>query len=100
MLGDIGIERIAAHDQQLIDELIESLNGSKYKVLSPLSGDQRSTLVYLSHQDPAANERIAQGLKQRRVSIAQREGRLRVAPHLYNSSNDITQLTEALSELG
>jgi selenocysteine lyase/cysteine desulfurase len=100
MLGDIGIERIAAHDQQLIDELIESLNRSKYRVLSPRSGEQRSTLVYLSHQDPDANERIAQGLKQRRISIAQREGRLRVAPHLYNSSNDIARLTGALSELG
>jgi cysteine desulfurase/selenocysteine lyase len=100
MLGDIGIERIAAHDQQLIDELIESLDRSKYELLSPASGEQRSTLVYLSHQDPAANERIAEGLRQRRISIAQREGRLRVAPHLYNSSNDITRLTEALSELG
>jgi cysteine desulfurase / selenocysteine lyase len=100
MLGDIGIERIAAHDQQLIDELIESLDRSKYELLSPASGEQRSTLVYLSHQDPAANERIAEGLRQRRISIAQREGRLRVAPHLYNSSNDITRLTESLSELG
>jgi selenocysteine lyase/cysteine desulfurase len=100
MLGDIGIERIAAHDQQLIDELIESLDRSKYELLSPASGEQRSTLVYLSHQDPAANERIAEGLRQRRISIAQREGRLRVAPHLHNSSNDITRLTEALSELG
>jgi selenocysteine lyase/cysteine desulfurase len=69
-------------------------------VLSPLSGAQRSTLVYLSHQDPDTNERVAQGLKERGVSIAQREGRLRVAPHLYNSSNDITRLTEALGELG
>jgi selenocysteine lyase/cysteine desulfurase len=100
MLGDIGIERIAAHDQQLIDELIQSLEGSKYVLLSPASGEQRSTLVYLSHRDAAANERIAQGLKQRRIAIAQREGRLRVAPHLYNSTADITRLTEALSELG
>jgi selenocysteine lyase/cysteine desulfurase len=100
MLGDIGIERIAAHDQQLIDELIQSLEGSKYELLSPASGEQRSTLVYLSHRDAAANERIAQGLKQRRIAIAQREGRLRVAPHLYNSTADITRLTEALSELG
>jgi selenocysteine lyase/cysteine desulfurase len=100
MLGDIGIERIAAHDQQLIDELIESLDRSKYELLSPASGERRSTLVYLTHRDPDTNERVAQGLKQRRISIAQR----RQTPHrptpLHNSSNDITRLTEALSELG
>jgi cysteine desulfurase/selenocysteine lyase len=99
MLDDIGIERIAAHDQQLIDELIASLDGSKYELLSPSSGEERSTLVYLSHQDPHANERVAQGLRQRRISIAEREGRLRVAPHLYNSSDDIARLLEALKEL-
>ena len=99
MLGDISIERIAAHDQQLIDELIASLDGSKYELLSPPSGEQRSTLVYLSHQDPPANERVAEGLRQRRISIAEREGRLRVAPHLYNSSEDIARLLEALKEL-
>jgi cysteine desulfurase/selenocysteine lyase len=99
MLGDISIERIAAHDQQLIDELIASLDGSKYELLSPPSGEQRSTLVYLSHEDPHANERVAEGLRQRRISIAEREGRLRVAPHLYNSSEDIARLLGALKEL-
>jgi selenocysteine lyase/cysteine desulfurase len=99
MLAEISVERIAVHDQQLIDELIASLDGSKYQLLSPLSGEQRSTLVYLSHQDPHANEGVAQGLKQRRITIAEREGRLRVAPHLYNSSQDIARLLDALKEL-
>jgi selenocysteine lyase/cysteine desulfurase len=75
MLGDISTERIAAHDQQLIDELIAGLDGSKYELLSPPSGEQRSTLVYFSHQDPRASERVAQGLRQRRISIAERAGR-------------------------
>ena len=98
LLLEIGVERIAAHDQRLVDELIAGLGGLRYELRSPRSGDGRSTLVYLSHRDQAANERVGQSLKRRGIGIAQREGQLRVAPHLYNSSDDIVRLLGALED--
>lgn len=98
LLLEVGIEHVAAHDQLLVDELIDGLDGLKYDLLSPRSGAERSTLVYLSHRDRAANERVSQHLGQRGINVAQREGRLRVAPHLYNDSDDIARLLKALKE--
>jgi cysteine desulfurase / selenocysteine lyase len=96
LLHAVGIEQIAAHDQQLVDELIAGLEGSQYELLSPRSGEERSTLVYLSHRDPDANTRVAQVLRRRGISVAEREGRLRVAPHLYNDGDDIVRFLSVL----
>lgn len=99
LLLGIGVERAAEHDQRLIDELIGGLDDCDYELLSPRSGSQRSTLVYFSHRDATENDRIYAGLVDRGVSVAVREGRLRVAPHIYNSSDDIGRLLEGLSDL-
>jgi cysteine desulfurase/selenocysteine lyase len=99
MLLDVGIHRIAAHNQLLVDELIAGLDSLHCKLLSPRSGEERSTLVYVSHQDRNENERVAAELERRGISIAQREGKLRVAPHLYNSSDDIARLLNAIEQL-
>ncbi len=51
----IGIENIAAHDQRLVTKFVEGLDSTRYDLLSPGEGAMRSTLVFISHKDPARN---------------------------------------------
>ena len=94
-----GVERIERHDQDLVARLLANLEGSSYRVLSPRTDPERSTLVFLSHLEPNRNAEIAEALRQAGIDIALREGRLRVSPHLHNSSADIDRLTDALEAL-
>lgn len=92
----IGAEAIADHDQRLVERLLANLDGSDYEALSPRRGSRRSTLVFLSHRDPARNGVVHAALRDAGVDIALREGNLRISPHLHNSAADIDRLSEAL----
>jgi cysteine desulfurase / selenocysteine lyase len=95
----VGLERIARHDQALVARLLENLEGTDYEVLSPREEPARSTLVFLSHRESGRNPEIHAALREAGIEIALREGRLRVSPHLHNSSADIDRLTEELARL-
>lgn len=95
----VGPERIERHDQALVEHLLDNLQGTHYEVLSPREEPERSTLVFLSHRDGNRNAEIHGALREEGIDIALREGRLRVSPHLHNSSADIDRLTEALARL-
>ena len=96
-LLDKGIEAVAAHDQALVTRLIEGLDGDKYTLVSPRDGPARSTLAILSHRDAERNPAIRDRLAADGVIIALREGNLRVAPHLYNTPDDIDRALAALN---
>ena len=97
-LLEIGPKAIAEHDQALVSRLIAGLDESKYEVLSPLEeGPERSTLVIVSHRDPARNREIRESLAADDIFIAVREGNLRLSPHLYNGADDIDRALAALN---
>ena len=91
-----GISTIAQHNQALVDFFIDRLDASKYHLLSPRSGPDRSTLILISHVEPERNQFIYDYLKTAEIHIAFRRGNLRIAPHLYNTSHDLTRLLDAL----
>ena len=95
-LLDKGIDNVAAHDAALVDRLIEGLEARGYRVSSPTSGPERSTLVLASHEDRTRNESIHRALGERDIEIAYRRGNLRFSPHLYNTTDDIDRALEAL----
>lgn len=92
---DIG--KIAEHNQRLVSHLIKGLNTEKFKLLSPRQGPERSTLVFLSHRDPKRNEEVYTRLKREGVDITFRQGKLRFAPHLYNTDEDIARALAVLN---
>ena len=97
-LLEIGAETIAEHDQALVSRIVAGLDESKYEVLSPLEeGPERSTLVIVSHRDPARNREIRERLAADGIFLAVREGNLRLSPHLYNGADDIDRALAALN---
>jgi cysteine desulfurase / selenocysteine lyase len=90
-----GVAAIAAHDQRLVDQILAGLDLDRYQLISPAAGPSRSTLVVLKPTDGIAKQRHQQ-LTAAGVDTALREGNLRLCPHLFNSSEDITRALEVL----
>lgn len=94
-----GIDRIAAHDDALVERLVRGLVEIGFELQSPRDASGRSTLVLASHPEPARNAPIHRALTAQRIFIAHRRGKLRVSPHLYNGDGDVDRLLESLAEL-
>jgi selenocysteine lyase/cysteine desulfurase len=94
-----GLEQIEAYDTKLVTRLIEGLDPDRYNLLSPRSGAARSTLVFISHKQPERNGMIYEALRAQRIFVAQRAGKLRLAPHLYNTSQEIDQVLATLNAI-
>jgi cysteine desulfurase/selenocysteine lyase len=96
LLVEIGLERIEAHDQGLVDRLVEGIAESPLELLSPTAGPERSTLVFASHPEEERNAEIFEALREAGVHAAMRGGALRFAPHLYNGAEDIERALELM----
>lgn len=92
-----GIERIEAHDQQLVARFIAGLDLGTYDLLSPRDGPSRSTLIFITHKQPDRNAELYRSLIAQGIYPAFRNGRLRFAPHLYNTEADIDAALIALN---
>jgi selenocysteine lyase/cysteine desulfurase len=92
-----GIDRIAAYDQRLVEQFIRGLDSKKYDLASPMTGGARSTLVFVSHRDAARNDEIRMRLGEGGIDVAYRKGKLRLSPHLYNTSADIEKALAVLN---
>jgi cysteine desulfurase/selenocysteine lyase len=92
-----GIDRIALHDQRLVEQFISGVDAKKYELASPATGEARSTLVFISHRDPTRNDEIQRKLAEAGIEAAYRKGKMRFSPHLYNTSADITKALAVLN---
>jgi selenocysteine lyase/cysteine desulfurase len=84
-----GIEQIARHDQRLVERIVDSLDGSGYRFVSPTTPGERAAIVVLSNDDPSRNREIYERLNEAGIDVALRAGNIRLSPHLYNSLEDI-----------
>ncbi|MGH9766874.1 MAG: aminotransferase class V-fold PLP-dependent enzyme [Blastocatellia bacterium] len=94
-----GIENIEAYSNRLVTRLIDGLDPGRYVLHSPRSGASRSTLVFITHKQPERHSMIYEELRNRKVFIAQRAGKLRLSPHLYNTPQEIDQALSVLNSI-
>ncbi len=95
LLNGIGIDQIASRVAELTAAATESLSAKGYPVVSSRLPDETSAIVSarLGDHDPAAVQArlLGQG-----VVCSIRDGRLRVATHVFNNHEDIGRLADAL----
>ena len=96
LLLETGIERIASHLLELTDYLCERLQARGYEVVSSRLPAEKSQIVCLRHRGEWSAAALYSRLKKQNVVTAPRGDRLRVAPHLYNTAEDIEALLSAL----
>jgi cysteine desulfurase/selenocysteine lyase len=96
LLAETGIERIAAHLYGLTDYLCERLQSRDYKIISSRRAGEKSQIVCIEHRGEWKPLALYSHLKKQGIITAPRGTRLRIAPHLYNTVEDIDALLGAL----
>jgi selenocysteine lyase/cysteine desulfurase len=96
LLRETGIKRIAAYLSELTDYLCERLANSHYKIISSRLEGEKSQIVCIEHSGEWTSMALYQHLRKQSIIAAPRGTRLRISPHLYNTTEDIDALVEAL----
>jgi cysteine desulfurase / selenocysteine lyase len=97
-LLSIGLDRVHEHNQFLVDQLIDGLDGKYFDLLSPRSKKERTNIVVFSHKDASKNHDLTKYLKEKGFYVALWKNKLRVSPHIYNTSQEIKGLRVALEK--
>jgi selenocysteine lyase/cysteine desulfurase len=85
------------HNQALISYLFERLPDG-YRLASPRQAWQRGVFGCIEADNRSNTESVYQSLRDGGFVVALREGRIRVAPHLLNSTQDIDRLLISLAK--
>jgi selenocysteine lyase/cysteine desulfurase len=80
------------------DRLAAGLADAGCSVFSPRGPAERSGIVSVTHPRRGAAE-LAAELEERGVRVAHRSDRLRIAPHVYNSEDEVDRVVAELARL-
>jgi selenocysteine lyase/cysteine desulfurase len=98
LLLDAGIPRVWAHVDALCDRLVEGLGTIEGgRVLSDRSAKGRSGIVSFDLEGPSPDE-LAERLRAASFVCASRGGGVRIAPHGYNTVDEIDALVSAAAD--
>jgi cysteine desulfurase / selenocysteine lyase len=95
LFNDVGREMVEARALTLAARLREGLIDRGYLIYGATDGHGVSTVVSFRHPRVPAGE-LVQGLASRQVIVSEREEHVRVAPHFYNSEDEVDLLLETL----
>jgi cysteine desulfurase / selenocysteine lyase len=88
---------IRDHNQALIDYFFERLPEG-YRLASPRQASQRGVFGCIEAGSRGVTASLYQTLRDERFVVALREGKIRVAPHLLNSTQDIDRLLVVIAK--
>ena len=93
-----GPEKIEQHLLSLNEYFTRNVEERGYQVIGTGKREDRSAIVVFEGEGVPAEE-TCQRLAARDIIVSTRFGRLRVAPHFYNSREDVDRLVEALPRI-
>ena len=96
LLRATGTQQIATYLENLSDYLCEKLRSMNYRVVSARGSGEKSQVVCIQHSGELSATQLYRRLKSRNIITAPRGDRLRIAPHFYNSFEEIDELVAAL----
>ncbi|MEP6921127.1 MAG: aminotransferase class V-fold PLP-dependent enzyme [bacterium] len=96
LLTETGVSKIAAYLESLTDYLCERLRDTNYQVVSSRKPGEKSQIVCIRHTGDLSAMFLYAQLREQNIITAPRGDRLRIAPHLYNTREEIDELLEAL----
>ena len=97
LLLEVGVDRIETRVHELGDLIISETERRRLTLKTPKSPGERGGIISFAGKfDP---KEIAEKLFEKNIVVNYRGGGLRVAPHFYNTEDEILKFFEALDEL-
>ena len=96
LLSEIGVKKIEQHISNLLEVLGQNLSDLGCDV-GPHSGVRRHILTF--RHDALATDWLLEQLTKANIIVSMRRGRIRVAPHCYNTREEIIELSETVKSL-
>ena len=96
MLLEAGREEVEERVLALTARLADGLRSADCTIYSPWGDGERSGIVSVIHPDHPADE-LTERLAEDGIRIAHRAGRLRIAPHFYNTEDEVDRVVAALA---
>jgi selenocysteine lyase/cysteine desulfurase len=93
LLQEVGIERISNRILGLVDTLITDLTGRGYALAASTEPQHRSGIVVAQVPDPDV---ASKALNDAGLVVTARGGGVRIAPHFYNTEEEVLRVGEAL----
>lgn len=93
-----GLDVVEAYDAGLVERIVTGIDPDRFRLLSPASGPERSTLIFLSHRKPGRNAAVRDRLRAAGIEVALRRGRLRISPHLHNTEEEVDRFLAAIAD--
>ena len=94
----IGPTAIQRSIDSLVSEIIDGLPRTPCVLASPAEPERRGPYVCLSARDPNQTPALYEKLRSAGIHVSLREKALRIAPHIYNTPEDIVRLMTVLSD--
>jgi selenocysteine lyase/cysteine desulfurase len=95
LLLELGPRDVEARVLALTDRLVTGLEAAGLAVYSPRGTAERSGIVSVTPRRMAVE--AAQRLEERGIRVAERGGRVRIAPHVYNSEAEVDRVVAELA---
>jgi selenocysteine lyase/cysteine desulfurase len=92
LLHQYGPAHIASHLEELTDHLCDGVRAKPYEVVGSRAVGEKSQIVCLQPTTGLSAMALYAHLKRQNIITAPRGDRLRIAPHLYNTREEIDQL--------
>ena len=93
----IGVDSVQRYIDALTSEIIDRLPATRCVLASPAERERRGPYVCIFARDPKETRSLYEKSRAAQVSVSLRENALRIAPHIYNTPEDISRLMEVLS---
>ena len=94
----IGTEAIQNWIDTLVAEIIDGLPRTKCLLACPAERERRGPYVCISARNPEHTTVLYEKLRTAKISVSLRGDALRIAPHIYNTTEDISRVMKTLSE--
>src|SRR5439155_741464 len=96
MLAELGVDDIAQYARTLHEPVLRWADENGIRVVSPSDEAHRSAIVCLAPAHPAE---AYHALKRAHVVCSLREGAIRLAPHCYNTVEEMERVLDVLDQL-